>query len=556
MLKKFKNSTRYVGILLAVLLVGGLVASAFGSIFTLISNREDYVIKVGENKIYPSMIKSLNDELSKTLFIASLIDKEVMDKYKNKLHLSISSNEIDEKYSEKISRARSRVNRRISERDLVRIVYGTTIAKLRSSIYNEIMNEKIREIIVNSYSPKERDIKKVMSDEDCDRDRAIYKLKSDNGNKYFKNWLQEERTAVNLEIKDPDFAKYAPFNLLSLGSLKVTNHEFANTMSIYVSYPMILNYMPGDSSEEKAAKFVYKSLNRDMLLAGEALSKGVRCSRDLSNLDKINYLKGRMEEKIKDEINVRDRDLKAYFFSNRDKYDEKERAYVDIVFLPFKPSNTDIEERDREANDILNSAIKSNSLPKGMEQKKMSKEEFTKKFGRKFFRKNEVVPSLFLNEGKKIVAKDEGESVSFVELEAKMSKETKESLERQASKILDQIEKEHIDMKKAVELYSDVNFKKKITVHRDGKLDKELEKAIMSSDRIEKVVTGKGIYIFKRSSYYPEKRAVFEDVRNRVVNDYKSSVFDKKVEEAISDISSRKSVKIEKSFFKDLIEKK
>ena len=191
-----------------------------------------------------------------------------------------------------------------------------------------------------------------------------------------------------------------------------------------------------------------------------------------------------------------------------------------------------------------------------MEQKKMSKEEFTKKFGRKFFRKNEVVPSLFLNEGKKIVAKDEGESVSFVELEAKMSKETKESLERQASKILDQIEKEHIDMKKAVELYSDVNFKKKITVHRDGKLDKELEKAIMSSDRIEKVVTGKGIYIFKRSSYYPEKRAVFEDVRNRVVNDYKSSVFDKKVEEAISDISSRKSVKIEKSFFKDLIEKK
>ena len=41
MLKKFKNSTRYVGILLAVLLVGGLVASAFGSIFTLISNRED-----------------------------------------------------------------------------------------------------------------------------------------------------------------------------------------------------------------------------------------------------------------------------------------------------------------------------------------------------------------------------------------------------------------------------------------------------------------------------------------------------------------------------------
>ena len=41
--------------------------------------------------------------------------------------------------------------------------------------------------------------------------------------------------------------------------------------------------MPGDSSEEKAAKFVYKSLNRDMLLAGEA-TKGVAYSARGSQL--------------------------------------------------------------------------------------------------------------------------------------------------------------------------------------------------------------------------------------------------------------------------------
>ena len=555
MLKKLKENSRFFGTILAVIIVGGSLASAGISIFSYYSSVDrEYVMKIGSEKVYSKSFNMLN-EIEKISFVDALITRAVINKFKNRFHLSVSNSEVNDDYVGKIKNAREKINRRISEKELVKLVFKTTPAKLREGIYNEILSEKIKDIVSNSYVPSEKEIKSEMKDGNS-RDEAIENLRTKNSSQYYQYWLENERENIAIEYKDVDYEKYGDSSLFTLGSLSVKNHHFARLYRMYLLYPILLQgFNDGDTNEEKAARMAYSSKRRDLLLASEALSRGFRCSKKLSSLDKINYLKDRLEERVKEEILINENTLKSHFMQNRAKYDEKERAYVDVLFLPFKASSLDIIENDNRAKEALDRAIKSNELP-NINKKRESKEIFSKRFGRKYFRDGEVVPSVINDGNIRVIAKEQNGEIEYVEFRPSVSENSLNNIREQASKTYDQIFDEKIDLKKAIEIYSDINFKKELTIYRDGKFDRELEDAVMKSDKLVKLENINGIYIFKRRGYYPEKRAKFEDVRERVISEVKSKEIESEIEKLLKRLEDKKSIKITPGYFKDLIDSK
>ena len=205
---------------------------------------------------------------------------------------------------------------------------------------------------------------------------------------------------------------------------------------------------------------------------------------------------------VKESLNTSKSKLKAYLYSNMDKYVEKERAYVDIIFLPYKPSITDLADFNKDANAVLKQSIKAKTLPRNVQKETLTRKEFANKYGKKYFRKNEVVPHLIADGDSKIIAKEIDGSIEFIKLDPIISEKTKKDVEDLSNRIMKEIE-DGSEFSKLRDLYSDVNFKKQQTVYRDGKFEKNLEKAVLKYDNLRNVYTEKGIYVYKRSSYFP-----------------------------------------------------
>jgi hypothetical protein len=461
-------------------------------------------------KIYSDDLDKLESYYEKVRYVNDVIEDDILENLANKLHVFPSNAEIEEAYSKKVSEAKKRVGESLANKDVVRRVYGITVSKLRDLLYKDLRVKMVTEIIKKS---------------------------GDNINHY----LDKEKLSLALNTSDTSLKRYFPKKLFSLGkSIEIYNYEFANSIHEWKRYPAFLQQLGVSNDTTSIMKYLFGSLKSRMILADLAIREGI--VSDLFGEAKIIDLNRKYKEKLESNINPKDYELRSYYKSNIDFYKERERAYVDIVFLPYKPSNEDIEKSNIEAKALLDIAIKSNKLPEGFEIKSISKANFSKLYGKKYFRRDEIVPSLIDNINNKVIAKESNGNIEYIEISPKISDESISNIENLANRIKKDISLGKITIKKAVESYSDANFKKQMTVYRDTNIDKDLIESILKNEELSILKNKKGIYIFKRDKYFKDKTPSLDEIKDRVERDYKKHYLDKEIS---SLLNSKKDIEIE-----------
>lgn len=528
MLKKIKKYSKYVigmMIFLFVILPSMLGAyNIYQYVFLSKGIQEEVVISIDGHNITSYDISMHPTGLDKMVYIYNEIERVATEKIVNMLHIDVPYNEIDERYKNKVKQAKSRVKENINERELVRRVYGTSPYKLRDSIYEELKVDKV---------------KNFLSDRD---DLGKY-----------KDILRKEIDKLDIKYIDESLLKYAPKRLFSLNSLCIMSQDFLPILLNFARYPMILEHIENSEKDplKKAAKYLYSSIKQELFLADIAVSRGIEVESE--GRDKIRDLADKLKEGIKSEIDTSDYYLKYYLKSNIDKYVEKERAYVDVIYIPFKPSKRDIELSESIANKTLDLAIKSNELPKKMKLKSLDKKIFSNRYNKRYFRSNEVVPNLISDTKSKIIAKDAGDKIEYVEFVAEISKETREDILNRAEDIKNKIENQEMTFDKAREIFSDINFKKEITIYRDNKFNKDLENSVMKNEDLTKLVTEEGVYIFKRKKYYAYKKPTLDEVRDRVEREYREYKLTEELALLIKRHSAKNKIQILDEYVEELI---
>lgn len=564
LIQKIRKNSRTIAIVLAFMFLGVPIFSVFRSLVNNLyksSELESAFLVIGDKHFKRKELNRLlnsnsgsDQYLQRVVSISYFVDREILLQYSKKMHLYVSKKDIDEEYRKKIDHARSKISQRISEKDLIRSFYKMSPFALKNSINDELLVKKVEERIYDLYSPSNIDIQNVITKDNVTRDKAIDKLKKDNKEKFFRGWLEKKRSEINITFEDKNFEKYLFDKAIVSGDFYISNIEFANMMLLYIKYPIILENAKGSNNNIKAFSIISDSMKRDLLLANEAVNRGFYADPSFSMKDRISELKKLVEKNEEDNIKISKRDSEKYFKANRSKYMEKERVYADIIFFKYESSQEDYENLLKKSDELLDQAIKSNDLPKG-NIKSMDKKSFSRKYGRSYFKEGEVVPSIIKDRETRIIAKAEGDNIKYIELNKDISDNTKNKINANAEKVYKSIEDGKMDSKKAMDIYSDVNFKKEQgPINRGSDINNKVGDSIFNKELgIE--YKKDGIYIFKRTKYMPKKNPSFKDVSNRVESDVKRSMKSNQTDELLSKISKKYSISYEVEYFKDLYDK-
>ena len=112
MLKQLKSYSRTIGILLVTV---AIVLPSFLGIYNLasyfLSNRSEsneVVFNIDGKSIYEKDLSDLKKYEDKVLYLNSFIKDTILDNAVKKLHIRISSEEVNEEYNKKVEQARSK----------------------------------------------------------------------------------------------------------------------------------------------------------------------------------------------------------------------------------------------------------------------------------------------------------------------------------------------------------------------------------------------------------------------------------------------------------------
>lgn len=564
LIQKIRKNSRTIAIVLAFVFLGVPIISVVNSLINTYyksSELKRVFLLIGDKEIdrneFNELLRSStgsNEYLKKVMSISYFIDREILLQYSQKFHIYISKKDVADEYNKKIEHARSKMSQRISEKDLVRSFYKMSPFSLRKSINDELLVKKVEERVYDLYSPSNIDVQNLVTKENITKDEAIIKLKKENKDKFFRGWLENKRSEINIKFEDESFNKYLTSKSIVSGDFYITNIEIANMILLYIKYPIILENAKGSTNEIKAFSMISNSIKRDLLFANEAINRGFYVDPSFSMKDKISELKKMVEKDEEDRIIISKKDSEKYFKNNRNKYMEKERVYADIIFFKYESSEEDYQKLLKKADDILDKAIKSNELPK-KDVKSMDKKSFSRKYGRSYFKDGEVVPSLIKDREDRIIAKAEGDTIKYIELKRDISDDTKNAIKVKAEKVFKLIEDEKMDSKKAMDIYSDVNFKKEQgPINRGSDINNKVGDAIFNK-KFGIEYKKDGIYIFKRTKYMPKKNPSFKDVSSRVDSDVKRSMKTNQIDKLLNKISKKYSIDYKGEYFENLYNK-
>ena len=510
--------------------------------------------------------RNLPDSLSIALFLDEAVTREVVKSASRKLHVGISNSEIDLEFNTRLNSKRDKMDKKMRDSELVRLVFKTTPSKLKDQIRDELTAKKLKERLEGIYSPSDNEINthfnkyknckytgKKLKEVKAD---IIDKLKQSHKKEFAEKWLEDQRAAIKVEFVDEEYAKGKHSDLLKDKGLAFSNVSFARLVSMYARYPQLFGATATDDTPEVAAmKLVYDRMSTDLIMANEAVKRKLMPdSKNLTNDKNIFELRSLLEKDIEKNIQMDDDDLKLFFSKTKEKYDEKERAYANVVFLAYKTSDEDRVDIEKKADKALDVAIKSNKLKGDIQE--LSLDQFKQKVSRKTYRKGEVVPTLLKDGSTYIIAKEDKGNIKYVEFAEAPSARTKKEVNKQSTKIIKDLKEKKLDFKKSMEIYSEGKYTKELgPIYRESDEDRDLVNKIFNTEdkKLEVVKGDKGIFILERTQYHPEKKATFENVRGKIESEYKQSKRAEAIENLRKYLNDKSKVKVLDPEIKKLI---
>ncbi len=505
-----------------------------------------------KNNLVQGYSRFLGDKLDKKLIevlaFDEVINRNLTLEIADELNIKVPNKEVNAQYD---SIEKSIGNKEQFKRMLA--AQGYTKKTFKQDIKNNILIEKTFQKIKEGVVPTDEEIQREYENGvatlydgkslDEVRDQVINNLKEQKGMEEYLVLLKKSKDKVKIDSVSPEYEELLAKVEIDKDGFKVTNIDFAKKMlnALYVT----------NGDKEKADLQVREYYDNQIKIAKEAMKRGIVVPEDLPLEYRFEIFQRELFNNIKSTIKPTDEELKEYFNNNNLKYDIFPSAQAEIAKVQIEPSAEDKEIAKKQAEDILKEATPENFKEKAKEYSTgpsagnggelgwFSKGDMVEPFQKAAFEGEvgKIYPTpvetvfgyhLILVEDKN--EKENKVKASHILISPKISKKTVEDKEKDIENLREKIQNKEIEFKNISKDRTDIVQNNSFRINNAGYIsglgyNEELAKTILDAplNKVESLKIDNEIYIFNKTEDVKYKKAKYEDVKDRVKEDYLNS---------------------------------
>lgn len=505
-----------------------------------------------KNNLVQGYSRFLGDKLDKKLIevlaFDEVINRNLTLEIADELNIKVPNKEVNAQYD---SIEKSIGNKEQFKRMLA--AQGYTKKTFKQDIKNNILIEKTFQKIKEGVVPTDEEIQREYENGvatlydgkslDEVRDQVINNLKEQKGMEEYLVLLKKSKDRVKIDSVSPEYEELLAKVEIDKDGFKVTNIDFAKKMlnALYVT----------NGDKEKADLQVREYYDNQIKIAKEAMKRGIVVPEDLPLEYRFEIFQRELFNNIKSTIKPTDEELKEYFNNNNLKYDIFPSAQAEIAKVQIEPSAEDKEIAKKQAEDILKEATPENFKEKAKEYSTgpsagnggelgwFSKGDMVEPFQKAAFEGEvgKIYPTpvetvfgyhLILVEDKN--EKEDKVKASHILISPKISKKTVEDKEKDIENLREKIQNKEIEFKNISKDRTDIVQNNSFRINNAGYIsglgyNEELAKTILDAplNKVESLKIDNEIYIFNKTEDVKYKKAKYEDVKDRVKEDYLNS---------------------------------
>lgn len=514
------------------------------------------ISKLDVEKTKASLIQGysryLGDKLDKDLIeliaFDDVINRNLTLKIAEKLNIKVPSSEVNAQYD---AIENSVGNKEQFKRMLA--VQGYTKTTFKNEIKNNMLIEKTFQKIQEGITPTDEEILANFNENknslyagktlDEVKPEIIKSIKEQKGMERYLKLLEELKLDAKVEDVAPEYQNLVEKVEIDKDGFKITNVDLAKrTLGI-----LFMGNIDKDEAKVQANTYYENQVK----LAEEAKKRGVVVDGTLPvDYQFAQYQKG-LFENIKSQIKPTEADLKEYFEKNSLKYDVFPSAQADIAIVQIEPSSEDKAKAKAEAENILKTLTSENFKEKAKELSQgpsasnggelgwFSKGDMVEPFQKAVF-EGEVgkvypVPVETVFGYHLILIEDRNDTegkakASHILITPKVSKETISSKEKEIAELKNKLSSKEITFENLRKERPDVIQSNSFRINDAGYIsglgyNEKLAKYILNApeNTVETVTIDDKIYIFDKTEDIKYQKAKFENVKDRVLEDYLNS---------------------------------
>lgn len=500
-------------------------------------------------------------ELMTLIAFNEFINKNVTLEIAKDLKIKVPSSEIDNQYSaiEKSFQDSEQFKRALAAQ-------GYTRTTFKKEIEDNLLIEKTLEYlknnaqvtaeeVENSYKENEYSLYKGKTFEEA-KPEVEEALKQEKGVKEYFKLLEAGKNKAQLTEVADQYKNYVEKTEFEQDGFKVTNVDLAKRT--------LGNLLVTNGDKAKADEMTKVSIENQIKLAKLAKEKGVTVDENLPLDYKLaEYQKG-LYEKLKSEVVVNEEVLKKFFTENKLSYDVFPSADADLAIIKVEPSDSDKEATKKKAQEVLKEVTPENfaqmakkysqgpSGPNGGELGTFSKGDMVQPFEEAVFKGEvgkvypEPVETVFGQHIIYIQERDDAAGTakaSHILITAAPSEETLEKKNKEIAELVEKLKTGEVTFE---DLTKDKNviFSKKVDGISDSGYipglgyNDELTKSIFTTPIGEVAsmdLDGK-YFIFKKLSEVKFKEANYDELKNRIEEDYRNFKAQEELKKLVGDV--------------------
>lgn len=556
-IRKFRQKMKIITLVITVAFVLSSVALYIMNQMSYATTK-NYALKINKNEIkIEDIMRSKNilannfrnevdEDIIGVLALNQVIENELAQELADSLKIRISSKDVNNEYKniEANFKDKEQFKRMLTAR-------GYTKASLKKELEKSMKSMKAREVIGAEAKDTitEEEIEKYYEENKYSifqglplvdvKERVEQYLIQEKSTMLFDKEIKKLKEKMTLSDINEQFAKYIEKPQIEKEGLQFTNVDYSKIYITFVSSGL---------DKEKAKEETDKFINNQIKVLKVARENGIEIDKELSVSLQIKDAYEKLYNKIENQIEYNDEELKKFFEENKKFYNIQPSADAYIAYSRIKPSEADKKISEEKAKDILAIVNKDNfasiakeksecpSSVKGGDLGWFTKEDMVKEFSEAAFKGNvgevypEIVNTVF---GSHIIfvqeknEKDKTVRASHILVKAEVSPETvAEKIKEEELKAEKLSKGEETFENLPKDEYIDSSLFTSIT--EQGYIPglgykEELVKEIYKSP-VNKVVVkniGEEIYIYQKIKEVQRKEVSLDEVKDQVIKDYK-----------------------------------
>lgn len=562
-IRKFRKQMKPIIWLVTILMVlGGGYATLSSIVGSMSNGHSNYAFKLNGNKISKFEVEKtkatmtdgysryLGDKVDRSLIdilaFDEVINKNLTLEMAEKLKVKVSNGDVNEQFD--------KIENSIGNKDQFKRmlqVQGYTKNTFKKELKDNLTVEQTLAKIQEGINPTDDEINKYYEDNLYIRfsgkplaevkNEVITDLKQTKGMEEYVLLLNKARKSMKLENVSQEYKAYVERNEMEEDGFAVSNIEMARRT--------LNNLFITSGDREKARELSKEYYRAQIKLAKIAIERGITIDETLPLDYKFEEYKKGLFENIKNSLNPTDTQLKEYFEKNKLVYDTFPSSDAYIAILKVDPSAEDKAAAKTKAEELLKTLTPENfaemakknsngpSSPNGGDLGWFSKKDMVEPFQKAVFAGEvgkiypEPVETIF------------GQHLIYIE----DRKDDEERAKASHILIVPKISEATLDIKKAeIEAVkeklanSTVNFETLSKENKDvlqsslfSKIDdagyipglgynESLTKLIFDAplDKVQTALIEDKFYIFKKINEVKYKSADFDELKDRVKDDY------------------------------------